>query len=146
MSDRLEVETREAHMVNLAQLEQLHQGVASWNQWRDRHPEVSVDLSEADLSGLDLRQINLRSVDLTNANLSHANLSHADLSGAVLRQVDISHADLSHAQVLDTSLTWSDSRGTCFTQMRFTRLPKLSLHLETSLMARGAIALDPVES
>jgi uncharacterized protein YjbI with pentapeptide repeats len=127
-------------------LEQVHQGVTHWNQWRDRQPDMAIDLSGADLRDLDLQGANLRGVDLSGANLSGANLSGADLSGAVLSQADFSQANLSQAQVLNTRLNWADSRGTCITQMRFTRLPHLSLHLETSLLSRGAIAVDPLPS
>jgi hypothetical protein len=74
-------------MANHQHLEVIMQGVAVWNAWREKNPEVCPDLSgailsgaslvETDLSGADLHGASLIDIDLSNANLSHANLSRA---------------------------------------------------------------------
>jgi hypothetical protein len=48
-----------------------------WNRWRQRHPDIIVDLSGADLSGADLSGANLNEADLNLANLIGADLSEA---------------------------------------------------------------------
>ena len=54
-------------MANQEHLEILEKGVEDWNSWRNEHPDVRPELSNADLS---------------NANIYNANLSHADISTA----------------------------------------------------------------
>ena len=57
----------------------LRQGVSTWNQWRDEHLNIGVDLSRAKLSGA-----HLGGADLRVAQLSGADLSAAFLYGAIL--------------------------------------------------------------
>jgi hypothetical protein len=98
--------------------------VSKWNRWREKHPEVRPDLSnavigDATLTGVDLHDANLyradffgarlfeanlksadlRRVDFTGGTLAHADLSHANLSGAVLRTVRISNAKFIEADL-----------------------------------------------
>ncbi len=87
-----------------------------WNHWRQDHPEIQPDLSEADLSNIDLceakwrwespKVVNLSGAKLSDArlsgaNLERANLSHADLSGANLERASLRMADLSHAKLIN---------------------------------------------
>ena len=62
-------------MPNQEHFDILKQGTATWNTWRQQHPEIRPDLSRADLS--------------------HANLTDAILFGADLSQADLRGADLS---------------------------------------------------
>src|SRR5579872_7491852 len=55
-------------------LDLLKQGVFTWNQWRQEHPEVLPDLTGADMSWAHLSRI-----DLSGANLSGADFTWADL-------------------------------------------------------------------
>jgi hypothetical protein len=117
------------------------QGVAVWNEWRLKHPELIPDLSganlhEANLHGADLSRANLSranlrdadlqetnlsgahligtdliNADLTGANLSGANLSGAHLLGANLREANLSNANLSGANLGGTLLIETDLRG-----------------------------------
>jgi hypothetical protein len=106
------------------QLDQLKQGAAHWNQWRQAHSDIrpalrGADLSQADLTGAhltgahlhgaDLHQAilswtDLREADLGEADLHRANLSRADLSLADLREADLSEADLSGANLDEANL------------------------------------------
>ena len=54
-------------MANQNHLAVLKKGVAAWNEWRRRNPEIRPDLSGANLGG--------------------ANLSGADLRGVYLKEV-----------------------------------------------------------
>ena len=66
-------------MADHEHLDILKRGVETWNRWRQEHPDIQPDLSNAslrrtDLSGIDLRGAYLSEADLTNADLSDTNL------------------------------------------------------------------------
>jgi uncharacterized protein YjbI with pentapeptide repeats len=114
----------------------LKQGVAPWNRWRRRFPNVRPDLSgdkvsaveseillladvvanevmpsrapysQGELSGLDLANADLRRCNLRRANLSGSNLLLANLSGADLRNANLSGCILTSA-----NLSAADLRG-----------------------------------
>src|SRR6266568_3488654 len=76
---------RRHYMTNQEQLGILkEQGVKAWNQWREEHPEIHPDFTEADLREAYLRNANLEGADLTGANLSGAVLVETTLRGANL--------------------------------------------------------------
>ncbi len=60
-------------MANPEHLKILEQGVAYWNEWRDKNPEIDPDLSSADFVGENLGE----------ANFIKANLIEADFIGAI---------------------------------------------------------------
>jgi uncharacterized protein YjbI with pentapeptide repeats len=112
----------EHQMANQQHLDLLKQGIAAWNQWREKHAHIQTDLSRANLgladlhcadlrranlSGADLRRANLKGAWLNDANLRGAKLNEADLSGAVL-----SGADLSGDHFYQTILTNVDLQTT----------------------------------
>ena len=37
-------------MANQEHIDRLREGVESWNQWREQHPDVQLDLADDDLS------------------------------------------------------------------------------------------------
>jgi uncharacterized protein YjbI with pentapeptide repeats len=87
----------------------LQEGVAIWNMWRGRHPDVQPDLSWANLSGAKLSGVNLNNARLigtnfSEADLSEADLSRADLGGANFSRADLSEADLSRARLRQAEL------------------------------------------
>jgi hypothetical protein len=128
-------------MANEEHVKILKQGVAAWNQWRERNPDIQpdltganlskanlieadlrrADLSEADLSAADLRRAYLIEADLSGANLTEAELTAAYLSGAYLTDADLRRAnlitaDLTAAQLTaaylsDAYLGWADLSG-----------------------------------
>lgn len=80
-------------------------GVATWNQWRKKHPD-----EEPDLSGVNFREEDLRGINLSEANLRGANLIGADLSGANLIRAVLFRADLREANLYRTNLLEADCR------------------------------------
>jgi len=82
-------------MANEEHLKILKQGVEAWNEWREKNPQITPDLSTANLNKADLYE-----ADLNKANLNKADLSAADLSAADLSAADLSGANFSGAQDL----------------------------------------------
>ncbi len=72
-------------MANQNHLAVLKKGVAAWNEWRKKNPEIQPDLFKANLRLANLRLANLSGAILYKANLSEAILYKANLSGANLR-------------------------------------------------------------
>lgn len=101
-------------MANEDHLALLEQGVAVWNQWRQEHPEIQPDLSEAYLIKANLSGANLSNTRfhndimpmgvLTGTQLIHANLSRANLNGADLTHVNLIGANLSEANLNNAHL------------------------------------------
>jgi curved DNA-binding protein CbpA len=93
-------------------LEKLCQGAKVWNAWRETHPDVVADLTDANLT-LSQRQfgatsggpINLRGANLSGATLRYATLSGADLTDAILAGADLVHARLDGANLTGADLT-----------------------------------------
>jgi TIR domain/Pentapeptide repeats (8 copies) len=113
-------------MANPEHIEILMQGVYEWNRWREEHPDVVPDLSDAELgeeylSGANLSRANLSranlggtrllNVNLSGAGLSGAALNEADLSGANLSGADLREVDLNEANLLGANLWMADLRG-----------------------------------
>jgi uncharacterized protein YjbI with pentapeptide repeats len=90
-------------MADQHHLDILMQGTAIWQQWRQKHRDILVDLSEANLSNA-----NLSNANLSNANLSNANLSNADLRNVYLRGATLYNAYLHHANLLGAYLSWAN--------------------------------------
>jgi uncharacterized protein YjbI with pentapeptide repeats len=126
------VEEREP-VANDEHLALLRQGVAIWNEWRERYRHIDPNLQGADLGSADLRGVNLRRADLRGVSLDHAKLSGANLMGADLRGVnlrdvdlrrvsldhaDLSGADLTEAELVQASLTQADLTETNLTSAR----------------------------
>jgi uncharacterized protein YjbI with pentapeptide repeats len=108
-------------MANPEHVTVLKQGVAAWNAWRIKYPDIQpdlqgadlsiVNLSRADLSEVYLFQANLHQSDLRGANLHEADLRRADLGGADLRGTDLSGAKLNGASLFQANLHEADLRG-----------------------------------
>ena len=80
-------------MANDKHVALLKKGVAAWNEWRAKNPDIRPDLreanfSKADLNRADLSLANLSRADLSRADLSFANLSWAHLGGARLSKFE----------------------------------------------------------
>jgi uncharacterized protein YjbI with pentapeptide repeats len=113
-------------MANDEHVALLKQGMAAWNEWREKNPDIRANLSGADLLGADLRAANLSGADLlgadlhmaglsglnlSNANLSNANLSNANLSEANLSNANLSMATLDNANLSNANLSRADLRA-----------------------------------
>ena len=76
----------------------------SWNDWRDRHPEIDISLSRANLQKADLGGANLKGAQLDGANLKGADLGGAELQGAKLWEAKLQGADLWGAKLQKANL------------------------------------------
>lgn len=99
----------------------LKQNIETWNRWRNDHPNIKPDLSEAylcaadlsaaNLSGANLYKVDLYSADLWGADLSHADLRASNFSSANLVNANLAGANLAEAELLSANLTQADLRG-----------------------------------
>jgi hypothetical protein len=113
-------------MANEEYLALLRQGVAAWNAWRKREPEVRPDLTEAHLgevhlAGAALTGALLRGADLGDAHLAGASLARAHLDGAVLRRADLAEAHLTEAHLARADLAGANLRGALLHGANLTR-------------------------
>ena len=90
-------------MADKEHLKRLHQGVATWNAWRENEPLVVPDLDRLRPSGANLRGANLSQMDLSAATLSGAGSQGANLDEVNLTLSDLSGAILDNATLYDRS-------------------------------------------
>jgi hypothetical protein len=144
-------------MANPRHLKILHQGIKAWNKWRDEHPKIRPDLSEAKLNGLDLHEANFRLTDLSWADLSYSNLDadfaaaslkFANLTGASLVDADLGHTDLTGAKLEETDFLGAMFVGTTLSYLDFSSAYGLeitshfgpsSIGIETIFASKGKI-------
>jgi uncharacterized protein YjbI with pentapeptide repeats len=96
-------------MADVNQHRIIKEGVEVWNYWREKYPEVEVDLSEVDLSGAILNEANfsrafLFGVNFSNAELKGVNLSNSDLRKAKLGKSNLIKANLYNADIFEADL------------------------------------------
>ena len=93
-------------MGNIHHLQLLGRGAGSWNEWREREPDVRPDLSSADLRGA-----NLSGMDLSGASLSRADLRKAVLAGALLKGCNLAGSNLESADLSGANLSEANLAG-----------------------------------
>jgi hypothetical protein len=114
-------------MANPEHLAILKQGVAVWNEWREKNTDITANLAGADLKQVnlsgailggtgffeaDLTKANLREAELGQSFLNGANLTGADLTDAVLMSANLFEANLSGAILTRTDLTGANLNNT----------------------------------
>ncbi|WP_220205611.1 toll/interleukin-1 receptor domain-containing protein [Reticulibacter mediterranei] len=113
-------------MANKEHVKIIRQGIAVWNEWRKKYPEVRPDLRDENFNGADfngadfnrarlngarLNDTTLRGAWLNDANMSSVNLRRADLRRADLRRADFSEASFSGAWFDDADLSDANLSG-----------------------------------
>src|SRR5258707_1202509 len=68
-------------MANDEHVALLKQGVAAWNAWRDKNPNIRPDLSGADLIEADLGEADLQAAVLIGTDFSAADLTGCRIYG-----------------------------------------------------------------
>jgi len=89
-------------MANEEQVNILKQGVAIWNEWREKRFAVKIDLSQADLTGVVLTRANLSAADLSGAILSGSKLAGSNFLKAVIGNTIFGNSDLSESVGLES--------------------------------------------
>jgi hypothetical protein len=82
----------------------IKEGVAVWNEWREKNLNIEPNFSHADLSGLDLRGIDLRGAGLFKTNFSGSTLVGANLRQTRMVGTNFQDANLTAANVYGTSV------------------------------------------
>jgi hypothetical protein len=100
-------------MADKEHFEMLIRDVPGWNEWREKQPKVTPDLSYAVMRGADLMLANLaradlHEADLVLANMRGADLRHANLSGANLVGARLTGVDLEHANICGADLSTAE--------------------------------------
>ena len=110
-------------MANPEHMRIVRGGAEVLEQWREKNPDVRLDLEVADLSGVKVSMAdlsnailegaklvgaNLGGVNLDSAHLDGANLEGADLRGAQLGDADLSETDLSRTDLRDSDLWYTN--------------------------------------
>lgn len=67
-------------MANEEQLKIFKQGVEVWNQWREEHPDVNIDLRRANLKNKNLNGINFCGADIRGTDFQNSQLVKADFT------------------------------------------------------------------
>jgi len=91
-------------MASEAQVQLLSQGVEVWNNWREQHPDESIDLTDAKFRDVDLARCNLSAADLSGADFSSSNLDSAIFRKAICMRRDSARPNWS-TRILPT-LNW----------------------------------------
>lgn len=110
-------------MANPEHVEKLNQGTWAWNEWREDHPEIAVDLTNIKLGSEDFRkallnEVNLKGANLICTNLFEANLERSNIESGSLINVSLIHAyikeaNLSRATLIRTNLRSANLRQAC---------------------------------
>lgn len=98
-------------MANDKHLGLLRQGRKALLQWRQRHPDRMLDLTDADLREFDLRGLPLRQADLVGSNLSGCDLTGTNFSGSDLTRARLEGCRLIKADLYATTLFKAGFRG-----------------------------------
>lgn len=86
-------------MANPEHVATIKQGAEAIAAWREKNPEVRLDLSEANLNSEILLSVDLSGADLHRAKLFRAVLQHAKLTQCELWQANLAEADLFNANL-----------------------------------------------
>jgi len=118
-------------MANQAHVDILKQGVAVWNEWREKHPKMrpdlrmikgaSLQLNEMNLFGADLFGADLHGASITNANLNKTTLSQADLRSVNLTNSSLIGADLIRTNLCRATLAYTNLSNSNLTETNFNR-------------------------
>jgi uncharacterized protein YjbI with pentapeptide repeats len=103
-------------MANEEQLALLKRSVKEWNAWREKNPDMEIDLDGAILLGANLVGANLsnaclRRAILDNANLQTAYLCEANLHKARIQRANLHRANLREAILSEVNLSEAILRG-----------------------------------
>jgi len=118
-------------MANKKHLDILKQGVDAWNKWREAHPEVQPDLSEADLSGA-----NLYGANLYGANLTSTDLSEADLTRVTLVETNLTRATLTGCSIYGISAWNIELEGATQDSLVITRQSESTINVDNLEVAQ----------
>lgn len=134
-------------MGNKKQLEIIGEGAFAWNQWRSKHPDEIIDLSNENLIGMDLTS----GIDLTLANLSNAvlvgtllnsaDLSEANLTGVYADSASFNGATLWRANLIGAYLNNANFTDTNLNEAIFHNATLRDVNL-TIAMCKGTVFTD----
>lgn len=125
-------------MANEEHLEILKQGVAVWNEWRNRNrfylhaiPDLKeANLERVSLEGADFSSAHFDAANLTGANLTGASLKLANFKGANLQGANLSDTDLRRTQTLKKA----DLKGVNFSRANLSQIDLFEANLSNAIL------------
>ncbi len=108
-------------MANPDHVNKIKEGVSSWNEWREKNPEIKPDLGWANLVSLDLKEVHFnesnlklafcRDSNFTNADFSNANLYGTNFQNADLKDANFENSNLEGAHITNANLKGANLKG-----------------------------------
>jgi|CXWL01.1.fsa_nt_gi uncharacterized protein YjbI with pentapeptide repeats len=126
-------------MANTKQHELLNAGVESWNKWREKEPELEVDLRGANLRKANLRDANLRKANLVKAILDGADLTGANLTEADLREASIQKGHFRGTELQEAYIQRGDFRGANLSSYDFGTSYSLGANLRGANLSKAKL-------
>jgi len=122
------------YLGNPEHIEQLQKGTKSWNEWRDKNPDIIPDLREINLSGMNLTGVNFSKANLRGANLSGGNLNHTNMKGANLVNADLVNSVIQGCDFRNVDLTNADLESSLISISRFYKASLVNANLSQSVI------------
>jgi uncharacterized protein YjbI with pentapeptide repeats len=72
----------------------LKEGVKTWNEWREKNPQIMPDLRGINFSGADFRNSLLTGADLRYSDFRKANLNKANLNEGMFEDADLRYTSI----------------------------------------------------
>jgi len=72
----------------------LKEGVKTWNDWREKNPQLMPDLREINFSGADFGNSLLTGADLGYSDFRKANLNKANLNEGMFEDADLRYTSI----------------------------------------------------
>ncbi|PZO47510.1 MAG: hypothetical protein DCF15_18940 [Phormidesmis priestleyi] len=124
-------------VANKQHLALLKQGIAIWNDWRQKNPKIQPDLTQANFEGENLDGANLNDADLTAANLQGAYLTRSSLERANLENADLEGAYLVETNFKQANLTGANLTGVFLEEANFESANLEAATLEELILRQG---------
>ncbi|UCE15278.1 MAG: pentapeptide repeat-containing protein [Candidatus Bathyarchaeota archaeon] len=127
-------------MANPEHVAIVRKGAACIEEWRQKHPEQTLDLFQAQLPDADLSGANLTAANLFGANLIGANLSKANLSGANLVGAYIMEANLSRANLSKVNFSMAKAYGADFSGANLSEAELVQVNLHKANLSKANLS------
>lgn len=89
-------------------------GANGWNEWRNKKPEIKIDLSNGDFEGFSFDGYNLDQAYFLGSNLQRASFGFGSINRAVFRNANLSFAKLREVALVSADFHEANLEGANF--------------------------------